>query len=86
MKLLWLGTVLTTLRATDPEGNRITFSIDPPDYFSLETINPNEVKIIHKAEIDYEKNSEVRFTVTAKDDVSNSRVRISTYQGEDNSY
>lgn len=65
---------LTTLRATDPENNPITFSIDTEDFFDIEVIGPNEVKVVHTSNLDFERVREVRFKVTARDDASNSKV------------
>lgn len=69
-----LGTNLTTLSATDPEGNPITFSIDIKEFFSLVPVDPNTVRVVHTSNIDYETRNEIKFKVTAKDDVSNSKV------------
>lgn len=70
-----VGKVLTTLRATDPEGDRITFSINIDDFFEIQRKNENEVEVKFKSNIDYEKDNNIRFRVTARDDVSSSNVR-----------
>jgi len=70
----FIGEVLTTLTATDPEGNPITFSIDTEDFFDIVQVNSNTVQIVHTSQIDFERVDQLRFTVTARDDVSNSKV------------
>lgn len=68
------GKVLTTLRAIDPDGDPIRFSIDIDDYFSIVSIDANTVNVVSTRGIDFEKNTNVKFTVTATDEISNSKV------------
>lgn len=68
------GRVLTTLQATDIDGDPITFSIDINDYFDIRRVNSTTVEVVSVRGIDYERNSNVQFIVTATDENSNSRV------------
>ena len=72
----FLGEVLVTLSASDPDGDPIRLTIDIDDYFDIREVNgnPNQVEVYSTRGIDYEQNNNVRFTVTATDLNSNSRV------------
>ena len=72
----FLGDVLVTLLASDPDGDPIRLTIDIDDYFDIREVNgnPNQVEVYSTRGIDYEQNNNVRFTVTATDLNSNSRV------------
>lgn len=73
------GKLLTTLRATDPDGDTIRFSIDIDDYFDITVIDANSVEVRSIRGIDYERNAQVQFTITATDEVSNSKVSQSHF-------
>ncbi|XP_067930437.1 cadherin-87A-like [Watersipora subatra] len=67
--------ILTTLRATDPDGDPISFNIDIDDYFKIEAVDANTVNVVSTRGIDYERNSQIEFAVTATDENSNSMTR-----------
>ena len=72
---IFLGEVLVTLRASDPDVAPISLTIAIDTYFYVREVNGNlnQVEVYSTRGIDYEQNNNVRFTVTATDPNSNSR-------------
>ena len=68
--------MLTTLYASDPDGDPIRFSISTNDYIDIRVLNATSVEVVSTRGIDYERNTRLQFTVTATDENTNSMVSI----------